>query len=195
MGSDTGAGVNRKGHATVSRDLNRVQLIGHVGGDPEARQLDSGTVVTTFSVATNRSWKDARGQVQTETEWSRVVAWGRLAEIAGEYLRKGRQVYIEGRLRTRQWQDQDGQTRYTTEVVAENLILLDSRPQAGATAAPPEAASPEPARQNAASVRPTHPAQRQPKEAPHRPPRGIHSQPSSEQSPSGDQADDEKLSF
>jgi single-strand DNA-binding protein len=131
----------------VSKDLNRVQLIGHVGRDPEVRYLDTGTAVTTFSVATNRTWKDANDQPQTETEWSLVVAWGRLAEIARDYLRKGRHVYLEGRLHTRQWQDQDGRTRYTTEVVAEELILLDSRPSEGAPVPQPEAAPPDQERQ------------------------------------------------
>ncbi len=116
----------------MSKDLNRVQLIGHIGGDPDVRYLESGTAVATFSVATNRTWKDPTGQPHTDTEWSRVVAWGRLAEIAGDYLRKGRRVYIEGRLRTRHWEDHDGQTHYMTEVVAEDLIMLDSRPTEGA---------------------------------------------------------------
>ena len=116
----------------MRKDLNRVQLIGHVGGEPEKRYLSSGTCVTTFSVATNQRWTDAAGVPQIATEWSRVVAWDRLAEIAGDYLRTGRYVYVTGRLRTRAWQDPLGQTRYTTEVVAQDLILLDRRPQEAA---------------------------------------------------------------
>jgi single-strand DNA-binding protein len=179
----------------VSKDLNRVQLIGHIGRDPEVHYLDNGTAMITFSLATNRTWKDAHGQPQSETEWSLVVAWGRLAEIGRDYLRKGRHVYLEGRLRTRQWADQDGRTRYTTEVVAEDVLLLDSRPQEKAAVPQPEAAPPEQAHQSPPAAHPSLPAQREPQGAPSRPPRGIQSQPRSEQAPSGDQEDDENLPF
>jgi single-strand DNA-binding protein len=178
----------------VSKDLNRVQLIGHVGRNPELRSLDNGTGMTTFSVATNRTWKDAQGQLQTETEWSLVVTWGRVAEIAKDYFRKGRRVYIEGCLRTRQWEDQAGRTRYTTEVVAEDLILLDSRPQERASVPELEAAPPDPGRPSPPAARPTLPAQHQLQDVPSHPPCAP-SQPRSEPSPPGEQEDDENLPF
>ncbi len=111
----------------MSRDLNKVQLIGRLGADPEMRYTAQGNAVTTFRVASSRAWKKADGQLEEETEWFRVVAWNRLGEVCGEYLPKGSRVYVEGRLKTRSWQDQEGQTRYTTEVVAEDMIMLDSR--------------------------------------------------------------------
>ncbi len=111
----------------MSRDLNKVQLIGRLGADPEMRYTAQGNAVTTFRVASSRTWKKADGQLEEETEWFRVVAWNRLGEVCGEYLRKGSRVYIEGRLKTRSWQDQEGQTRWITEVVAEDMIMLDSR--------------------------------------------------------------------
>jgi single-strand DNA-binding protein len=111
----------------MSRDLNKVQLIGRLGADPEMRYTAQGNAVTTFRVASSRTWKKADGQLEEETEWFRVVAWNRLGEVCGEYLRKGSRVYVEGRLKTRSWQDQEGQTRYITEVVAEDMIMLDSR--------------------------------------------------------------------
>ncbi len=119
------------------RSLNRVLLIGNLGSDPEVRQVSGGQTVASFNLATNESWGGRDGQPRQErTEWHRIVLWGRLAEIAGEYLRKGRQVYLEGRLQTRQWQDQQGQKRYTTEVVAQNMILLGGRGAEGAEGAP-----------------------------------------------------------
>ena len=99
------------------RSLNKVMLIGNLGADPEIRHTPSGQSVATLRMATNEVWKDREGTKQERTEWHRVVAWGRLAEIAREYLSKGRQIYVEGRLQTRQWQDQQGQTRYTTEII------------------------------------------------------------------------------
>ncbi len=112
----------------MTKDLNRVHLLGHVGAEPELRYLETGTALATFSVATNRRWTDAAGQDQEETEWSRIVAWGKLAEICGQYLQKGSRVYLEGRLRTRAWEDaQTGERRSTTEVVADELIMLDGR--------------------------------------------------------------------
>jgi len=107
--------------------VNKVILIGNLGRDPETRYTADGAAITNVSVATTRRYKDASGQQQEETEWHRVAFFGRLAEIAGEYLRKGRPVYVEGRLRTRKWQDKDGQDRYTTEIVAENMQMLGSR--------------------------------------------------------------------
>jgi single-strand DNA-binding protein len=108
--------------------LNKVTLIGRLGADPEVRYLPSGGAVTTIRLATSRRWKDKQtNERKEETEWHRVVFFARLAEIAGEYLKKGSQVYVEGRIRTQKWQGQDGQDRYTTEIVAEEMHMLDSR--------------------------------------------------------------------
>ena len=108
--------------------LNKVILIGRLGADPEVRFLPSGGQVTTIRLATSRRWKDKQtNERKEETEWHRVVFFARLAEIAGEYLKKGSQCYIEGRIRTQKWQGQDGQDRYTTEIVAEEMHMLDSR--------------------------------------------------------------------
>lgn len=112
----------------MSKGVNRVILIGNLGNDPETRYMPSGGAVTNITVATSESWKDkTSGQAQERTEWHRVIFFNKLAEIAGEYLRKGSKVYIEGSLRTRKWQDQQGQDRYTTEIVASEMQMLDSR--------------------------------------------------------------------
>jgi single-strand DNA-binding protein len=112
--------------------LNKVQLIGRLGADPELRYTSNGMAVATFNVATNEAFKASDSdEWQERTEWHRVVAWGRQAEVAGEYLSKGGQVYIEGRLQTRSWEGQDGVKRYTTEVVTRDLILLGSRGDSG----------------------------------------------------------------
>jgi len=108
--------------------LNKVILIGRLGVDPEVRFMPSGGQVTTIRLATSRRWRDKQtNERKEETEWHRVVFFSRLAEIAGEYLKKGSQVYVEGRIRTQKWQGQDGQDRYTTEIVAEEMHMLDSR--------------------------------------------------------------------
>lgn len=113
----------------MARGINKVILIGNLGQDPETRYLPSGGAVTNVSVATSESWKDKQtGEAQERTEWHRVAFFNRLAEIAGEYLRKGSKVYIEGSLRTRKWQDQNGQDRYTTEIIANEMQMLDSKP-------------------------------------------------------------------
>ena len=112
----------------ASRGVNKVILVGNLGQDPDVRSMPNGNAVTKISVATSESWKDKNtGQQQERTEWHRVVAFARLAEIMGEYLRKGSKVYIEGSLRTNKWQDQNGQDRYSTEVVANDMQMLDSR--------------------------------------------------------------------
>lgn len=112
--------------------INKVILIGNLGRDPEVRYTPSGAAVCNVSVATTRNWKDkASGDKVEETEWHRVVFYDRLAEIAGEYLRKGRPVYVEGRLKTRKWQDKDGKDNYTTEIVAEQMQLLGGRDGGG----------------------------------------------------------------
>jgi single-strand DNA-binding protein len=115
----------------MAKDLNKVQLTGRLGADPEPRYTPQGSAVTTFRVASNRRWKSADGEDHEETEWFRIVAWNKLGEICAKYLTKGSRVYIEGRLQTRSWQDQEGQTRYTTEVIANDMIILDSRRENG----------------------------------------------------------------
>ena len=112
----------------ASRGINKVILVGNLGADPEHRMSQAGAAITNISIATSETWKDKNtGQPQERTEWHRVVFFNRLAEIAAEYLRKGSKVYVEGSLRTRKWQDQSGQDRYTTEVVANEMQMLDSR--------------------------------------------------------------------
>lgn len=112
----------------MARGINKVILIGNVGVDPEVRYLPNGNPVTTLSIATSESWKDKNtGEKQDRTEWHRVVCFNRLGEIAGEYVRKGSKLYVEGSLRTRKWQDQQGQDRYTTEIIANDIQMLDSK--------------------------------------------------------------------
>ncbi|NOY52140.1 MAG: single-stranded DNA-binding protein [Deltaproteobacteria bacterium] len=106
------------------RSLNRVQLIGRLGKNPEVRYTSNGSSVANFTMATNESWIGKDGQKNERTEWHNIVAWGKLGEICGEYLTKGKQIYIEGRLTTRSWEDRDGKKRYTTEVKADNMIML-----------------------------------------------------------------------
>ena len=116
----------------MARGINKVILVGNLGQDPETRYMPSGAAVTNFTVATNESWKDKQtGEQKDRTEWHRVAMFNRLAEIAAEYLRKGSQVYIEGKLRTRKWQGQDGQDRYTTEIIADEMQMLGGRGGAG----------------------------------------------------------------
>lgn len=112
----------------MARGINKVILVGNLGADPETRYTASGSAITNIRIATTEAWKDkTSGEQQERTEWHRVVFFNRLAEIAGEYLRKGSQVYVEGTLRTRKWQDQGGQDRYSTEVVANEMQMLGSR--------------------------------------------------------------------
>ena len=111
--------------------LNRATIIGNVTRDPEVRQIPSGQSVCAFGIATNRTWTDASGQKQEQVEFHNVVAWRKLAEICGQFLRKGRKVYVEGYLQTRDWEGQDGVRRYRTEIIAENMILLDRAPASG----------------------------------------------------------------
>lgn len=118
-------------------NLNRATIIGNLTRDPEVRTTTTGRTVASFGVATNRSWTDASGQRQEKAEFHNIVAWGKLAEICGQYLNKGRKVYIEGRLQTREWEGQDGAKRNRTEIVAENMIMLDrGQGQGGAAASP-----------------------------------------------------------
>ena len=112
----------------ASRGVNKVILVGNLGRDPEVRYLPSGSAVTNLNIATSQSWKDKQtGEQQERTEWHRIVLFNRLAEIGAEYLRKGSKVYIEGSLRTQKWQDKSGQDRYTTEIVGNEMQMLDSR--------------------------------------------------------------------
>jgi single-strand DNA-binding protein len=120
----------------MARGVNKVILIGNCGADPETRYLPSGGAVTNVRIATSESWKDkSTGQTQERTEWHRVVFFNRLAEIAAEYLRKGSKVYVEGSIRTRKWQDKEGKDQYTTEIVANEMQMLDSRGAGGGGAA------------------------------------------------------------
>ncbi len=119
----------------MARGINKVILVGHLGQDPETRYMPSGSAVTNLRLATSESWKDKNsGDQQERTEWHSVAMFGRLAEIAAEYLRKGSQVYIEGRLRTRKWQDRDGNDRWTTEIVANEMQMLGGRADSSAPA-------------------------------------------------------------
>lgn len=111
--------------------VNKVILVGHLGRDPETRYMPNGEAVTNVTVATTDVWKDKNGEKQERTEWHRVTFYRRLAEIAGEYLKKGRQIYVEGRLETRKWQDKDGHDRYTTEIIASEMKMLGARTGAG----------------------------------------------------------------
>ncbi len=111
----------------MSRGLNKVMIIGHLGKDPEMRYTPSGRPVTTFTVAVSRSWNSADGERHAETEWFNVVAWGNLAEICKQYLTKGQQVYVEGRLQTRRWDDKEGQKHTSVEIVANEMMMLGDR--------------------------------------------------------------------
>ena len=135
----------------MARGINKVILVGNLGADPETRAMPSGSSVTNIRIATTESWKDKNtGYQQERTEWHSIAFFGRLAEIAGEYLNKGSQVYVEGKLRTRKWQDREGNDRWTTEVVANELQMLGGRAGAGAPAqgaaptAPPQSSGDAP---------------------------------------------------
>lgn len=117
----------------MSRGLNKVMVIGHLGRDPEMRYTPSGRPVTSFSVVTTRSWTSAEGERHEESEWFNVVAWGNLAEICNQYLTKGQQVYVEGRLQTRGWEDEEGKKHYRTELVASEMIVLGDRRNSNAS--------------------------------------------------------------
>ncbi len=151
----------------MARDLNKVQVTGRLGADPEMRFTPQGHAVTTFRVASNRSWRTPEGESHEETEWFRVVAWNKLGEICNQWLSKGSRVYVEGRLQTRQWQDQDGQTRHLSEVVANDIIILDSRRSAdpdqgdAVPAAGPPAPAPGPQPRAAGPDKPPQAAPRQ----------------------------------
>lgn len=127
-------------------DLNKVMIIGRLGADPETRYMPNGKAVTNIRVATSEKWKDKQtGDMKERTEWHSVVAYDKLAEIIAEYTRKGSQVYIEGKLQTRKWQDKDGKDRYTTEIIAQQMQMLGGKPQGERPARQPERSAPPPA--------------------------------------------------
>lgn len=131
----------------ASRGINKVILVGNLGNDPDIRHTQTGTTIANLSVATSESWKDQQGQKQERTEWHRVVIYGRSAEIARDYLRKGSKLYLEGRLNTRKWQDKQGTDHYTTEVICREFQVLDSAPGDRQPSAPrpaPQASTPGP---------------------------------------------------
>lgn len=121
-------------------DLNKVMIIGRLTRDPEVRKIPSGQTVASFSVATNRNWKDQQGNKQEKVEYHNIVAWRKLAEIIQQYVKKGSKIYIEGRLETRSWEDQAGAKKYRTEIIADNMIMLDSK----GSSAPSSTVVPEP---------------------------------------------------
>ncbi len=120
----------------MAMSLNKVQLIGNLTRDPEMRQIPGGQFVTSFGLATNLSWTDQSGQKQDKAEFHNIVAWRKLAEICGQYLKKGSKCYIEGRLQTRSWEAEDGSKKYKTEIVAENMIMLDKKGEVSGNSAP-----------------------------------------------------------
>lgn len=121
----------------MSNGVNKVILIGRLGRDPETRFTSGGNAIANVSLATSESWKDKAGEKQEKTEWHRIVFFGRQAEVVSEYLNKGSQIYVEGRLQTKKWQDKDGNDKYTTEVIASSFQMLDGKP--GATSSKPKA--------------------------------------------------------
>lgn len=143
--------------------INKVILVGNLVKDPEVRHLESGTAVANFPIATSETYTDKSGQKVTQTEWHNVVLWRRNAEVAEKFLSKGRQVYIEGKLRTRNWTDRDGNTRYTTEVVGDLIQLLGSRPDEGGA---PRTESPAQAASTPAAAQPQAAASNEPQLAP-----------------------------
>lgn len=146
----------------MARGVNKVILVGNCGQDPETRYMPSGGAVTNISVATSETWKDKQtGQPQERTEWHRVVFFNRLGEIAGEYLKKGSKVYVEGSLRTRKWQGQDGQDRYTTEIVGNEMQMLDSRGTQGGMGQENSSSQPHAPQQNAPQAAEQRPPQNQ----------------------------------
>ena len=143
----------------MAKSLNKVQLIGNLGKDPELRYTASGVAVANFTIATNESWKDQEGNLQERTEWHNIVAWRKLAEICGEWLKKGKKVYIEGRIQTRSYDDKNtGAKRYITEIIADNMIMLDGggggRGTSGEAPATGTGSTPEPAADGGANDEP-----------------------------------------
>ena len=115
----------------ASKGVNKAVILGNVGNDPELRYMSNGKAVANFTVATSEQWKDQQGQKQERTEWHRMVAYDKLAEIIGQYVKKGSKLYLEGKLQTREWTDQQGQKKYTTEIIVSEMQMLDGKPQQG----------------------------------------------------------------
>ena len=139
----------------MARGINKVILIGNLGGDPEVRYMPNGGAVANLTLATSESWKDKQsGEQHDRTEWHRLVFFNRLAEIVGEFLRKGSKIYVEGRLQTRKWQDKNGQERYTTEIIVSEMQMLDGRGSSHATESSQEQHSKAPAETSAADQQP-----------------------------------------
>ena len=132
-----------KGRGATMASVNKVIIVGNLGADPELRYTPSGKAVATFRVATREQWTGKEGAKEERTEWHRVVAWARLGEICGEYLHKGSQVYVEGRLQTRAWEDREGNKRSTTEIIAQSMQMLGAAPSKGGTAKSSEERFPE----------------------------------------------------
>jgi single-strand DNA-binding protein len=138
--------------------VNKVILVGNLGRDPEVRYMPNGEAVCNFSIATTDSWKDKNGQKQERTEWHNIVMYRKLAEIAGEYLKKGRPVYVEGRLQTRKWQTKEGQDRYTTEIIADQMQMLGGRDSGGSNASYDDMNQDQDSGQSSAPARQSAPA-------------------------------------
>lgn len=137
----------------MARGINKVIIIGNLGADPEVRYMPNGSAVTNIRVATTEAWKDKQsGEMQERTEWHRIVLYNRLGEVSGEYLRKGSKVYIEGSLRTNKWQDQNGNERYTTEIIGNNMQMLDPRNGGGTAAFEPNIADEQQHSKTAATI-------------------------------------------
>lgn len=134
----------------MARGVNKVILVGNLGKDPEVSYLPSGQSVTKFSLATSRSYKDKTGEWKEETEWHNIVAWGKTGESVAQYLSKGRQVYVEGRIQSRTWEDKEGKKRYNTDIVADNIMLLGGRGEGGGEAQARPAGASRPAQKSAA---------------------------------------------
>ena len=133
--------------------VNKVILVGNLGKDPEVRYMPSGEAIANITVATTDSWKDKQGEKQERTEWHRVSFFGKLAEIVGEYLKKGSQIYVEGRLQTRKWQDKEGQDRYTTEIVADKMQMLGGRSGGGMSSMERDSGAPQDAGRGESSAK------------------------------------------
>jgi single-strand DNA-binding protein len=123
--------------------VNKVILIGNLGKEPESKTLDGGNTVTNFSLATSESYKDKKGEKVDKTEWHNIAVWGKLAEVAAKYLKKGSSVYVEGKIQTRTWDDKDGNKRYSTDIIANNFTMLGGKSEGGSSTAQPETASAE----------------------------------------------------
>lgn len=153
----------------ASRGVNKAVILGNVGDDPSIRYMPNGKAVANFNVATSEEWKDQQGQKQSRVEWHRCTAYDKLAEIIGEYVKKGSKLYLEGKLQTRKWQDQQGQDRYTTEIIVNEMQMLDGKPQQGGQPAP-QGQQQQPQRQQAPQNNGYQQARNQPMQQPQQEP-------------------------